>query len=94
MHTKTRMHIGVKTAELKCVATHNTRKQKKKKEKRKKKKNAGWCSKLKKSRLSDSYSPLKNEVNKSPTCCPPLSDMDPTLTYCGVEDLVTTTLPR
>lgn len=88
MHTKTRMHIGFKTAELKCIANNNL------KRKKEKKRNAGWCSKLNKSRLLDSYSPLKNEVNKSPTCCPPLSDMDPTLTYCGVEDLVTTTLPR
>lgn len=41
MHTKTRMHIGVKTAELKCVATHNTRKQKKKKKEKRKKMQVG-----------------------------------------------------
>lgn len=31
MHAKTRMHMGFKTAELKCIATHNIRKKKKEK---------------------------------------------------------------
>lgn len=48
-----------------------------------------------KQRLKVLYSPLKDEViKKVPPANPPLSDMDPTLTYCGGEDLVTTTLPR
>ncbi len=59
-----------------------------------KKKSVNLVINERKARPKDLYSPLKDEVNKSPTCCPPLSDMDPTLTYCGVEDLVTTTLPR
>lgn len=32
MHTDTRMHIGFKTAELKCVATHNIRTKRKRTE--------------------------------------------------------------
>lgn len=42
-----------------------------------------------------SNSPLKERVNRAlPLLTPPLSDMGPTLTYCGVGDRVTTTLPR
>lgn len=82
------MHTVLKTAELKMHSHF---------EKKGKSKELKCTTRLTeiKQRLKVLYSPLKDEViKKVPPANPPLSDMDPTLTYCGVEDLVTTTLPR
>lgn len=82
-----RMHTALKTAELK-------------KEEKQTKPKINWTCLLKEgtnqTKTQGLVFPFKGrcDLKKVPPADPPLSDMDPTLTYCGGEDLVTTTLPR
>lgn len=64
MHIYVRMHTLLQTVGLKMHSTL-------KKGKKGNELQVDWSNKLNKARPEDSYSPLKDEVIQSPTCCPP-----------------------